>query len=30
MEDAAPAIGASHNGRYCGTFGDAAVGFMQK
>ena len=25
MEDAAPAIGASHNGRYCGTFGDAAA-----
>ena len=25
MEDAAPAIGASYNGKYCGTFGDAAA-----
>ena len=25
MEDAAPAIGATYNGKYCGTFGDAAA-----
>ena len=30
MEDAAPAIGASHNGRYCGTFGDAAAFSFQR
>ena len=30
IEDAAPAIGATFNGQYCGSFGDAAVVFKEQ